>query len=656
MKKLNPKNIVLFINLSLAIIFSHSVKSLNNELPDHDLYGREKLEFYIQKSKSFIGESSTEVRHNALLAYNIASANHDTVYLALACSYVGASYVMENQLDTAIVLLEKAEYYALKSNEKDPLIRVYNNLGTIYELNENLNNAYKYYTKANKIIEDNQLSNYYKPRLSLAAIYCKRNERDKAIALLTKIIEDSRNNSDLYFELLARLNLLETEIYTGKHDLKKVNEEFQLISELLQKNEIEDLQTRFLELKTLINIENGQLVKAFALIGQLPHISIEDKKTKSILIGRIKEAYIERANIQQIGTFDSIQKQINKEIFNDYEYQVSLNHNSLYELSNQNLILDQIRSDKNELEKKTILYKTLFRASIVVLIVFLIAVSVLFFSYKFKDKNKINYSKYDPDNFQERKINEDFFETFEFCPIFKLDKNFNYLEANNLFYQLSGKDGKESLRGSNDFDLPWREKSEKLVSIYKEIEKKVQAKYIVEDLFNCKSEILFLPLIKDEQFRGVLGILIPVNKDDELDLNEKMTMKDDKEEGLHGTSRILLVDDEIDNIILIKSLLKKYDCILKTADNGFQALEILKEEQFDFVLMDLEMPEMSGYETVMNISEDERNKIQVLALTAHSKNEISEKDLKLFDDILTKPISRNMLVSKLSLSLKTSEN
>jgi len=225
-----------------------------------------------------------------------------------------------------------------------------------------------------------------------------------------------------------------------------------------------------------------------------------------------------------------------------------------------------------------------------------------------------------------------------------------------LFYQLSGKDGKESLRGSNDFDLPWREKSEKLVSIYKEIEKKVQAKYIVEDLFNCKSEILFLPLIKDEQFRGVLGILIPVNKDDELDLNEKMTMKDDKEEGLHGTSRILLVDDEIDNIILIKSLLKKYDCILKTADNGFQALEILKEEQFDFVLMDLEMPEMSGYETVMNISEDERNKIQVLALTAHSKNEISEKDLKLFDDILTKPISRNMLVSKLSLSLKTSEN
>lgn len=655
MKKLTLKNIIFIINFLLTIFFIQFVNASNIEPTNQGLYGREKLEYYIQKSKSFIGESSNDVRHNAVLAFNIASADHDTVYLALACSYIGASYVMDDQLDTAIVLLKKAEEYALKSNENEPLIRVYNNLGTIYELNKNINKAYKYYAKANSIIQDNQLTKYYKPRLSLAAIYCKRNKGDKAIALLTKIIEDSRNNSDLYFELLARLNLLEVKIYSGKYNLNEMNEAFQYIADLLTKNEVKGLQNRFLELKALVGIENGQLDKAYSLIEQLPHLSIDDKKTKSVLIGKIKKASIKRANIKQVRIYDSIQSQINKEILDDYEYQVSLNNNSLYELSNQNLILDQIKADRNELERKISLYKTLLNVSIIVLIVLLISVFILIFRYEIIGRKKSHSPKYESDISPSKTDTDNIFKTFEFCPIFRLDANFTYQEANTLFYQLSGKKTKESLRGSNDFDLPWLNQSAKLIKIYQEVKKDLQSKYIIEDLFNCKSEILLLPLIKDEQFTGVLGMLIPVNKKEKSEMAGRMD-KNEKIDDLQPRTTILLVDDEVDNVILIKRLLKKYSCDLTTANSGAQALDILKEAHFDYILMDLEMPNMSGYETVTKITDAQRNKMKIFALTAHSKNEIPEKDIKLFDDILTKPISRDMLVSKLYLSLKTPEN
>lgn len=656
MKKQNlkTKNLFLLLLVSSILIYIQDAKSINKEYPDQDLYGRKKLEFYIQKSQSFINESSIQVRQNAVKAFNLASANHDTIYIALAYSYIGASYVMENHLDTAILLLENAELFALKSGEKDPLIRVYNNLGTIYELNKNYNTSYSYYSKANKIIKDNHLSRYYKPRLSLASMYCKMDERDKAIKLLTEIINDAHSNSELYFELLARLNLIETKIIEGDFDLNMINFEFQNISEVLENQNFDKLRSRYLQLEVLLSIENSDLQKALGLIEQLPYISIDDKKTKLFILGKIKNAYQQRDNFKKYRYVDSIQNQINNELLKDFEYQISMHSNALYELSNQKLILNQIQSDKSELEKKLSNLKTLYLVSIVALFVIFSAVFILFYSYNRGQRKKAKQPKYEPDSFQSINVEESFIETFEFCPIFKLDKKFNYVEANQLFYKLSGKESKQSLRGNNDFDLPWKEESNKLVSIYKKLEKDLKSKYITEDIFNCNSEILFLPLLKDEQFVGILGILIPINRNLIPEMKSNLSMKTDGDNMIRST-KILLVDDELDNIILIKRLLKKHLCTLWTASSGKEALSILSEEDFDFVLMDLEMPDMNGPETVRNIDADKRSKFKLLALTAHSKNEILESDLKLFDDILTKPISRNMLVNKLSLPLQTSE-
>jgi len=659
MKKLSLKRIklsldIVFVFLFLVSFFSQEVLSINIEHPDQDLYGRNKLEFYIQKSKSFLNESSTQVRENALIAYKIASANHDTAYLALAYSYLGASYVMESQLDTAIVLLEKAEVFAQKSPKKDPLIRVLNNLGTIYELNNNDQKAFEYYEKATSIIDDYQLSGFYKPRLSLASQFCKRNQKDTAIILLNKIIEDSKTNSDLYFELLARLNLLEIKIQINQYDLEKSNHELEDIYELINVKGFKNLNNRFLEVDILLNIKKRRLEEAYQLTKKLPYITINDKKKKAFLIGEIKKAYLEEKNIQKVRKTDSIYSLINREIINDYKNQISLHSNSLYELSNQDLILEQMRSDFKELERSNNLNRAFLKISLIALFVIIVSVFIFSFSRLKNIKNKMNL-KYDSDSLQTYKIKDSFIENFEFCPIFKLDRNFNYQEANQLFYELSGKNGIESLRGTNDFDLPWKLHTEKLVKIYKEVEQELQAKYIIEDIYNCNSEILFLPLLNDEQFIGILGFLLPKNNRNNLRLNEREGMKD-KVSKAEKTKKILIVDDESDNIILIKKLLKKYACDFIEANSGLQALDILKNTNIDIVLMDLEMPEMNGFETVKNISSENRENIHILALTAHSKNEISDTDLKLFDDVVMKPINRNILVDKLSLTLKITEN
>ena len=123
-------------------------------------------------------------------------------------------------------------------------------------------------------------------------------------------------------------------------------------------------------------------------------------------------------------------------------------------------------------------------------------------------------------------------------------------------------------------------------------------------------------------------------------------------------NHILLVDDSSDNRDLILAYLKKYPSIkIETAENGLEALDKVKNNTFDLILMDMQMPIMDGYEATAKIREYEKlesiARTPILGLTAFSLAAEIDRSLKSgCDDCLTKPIKKNRLVEVLAAYLK----
>jgi len=105
--------------------------------------------------------------------------------------------------------------------------------------------------------------------------------------------------------------------------------------------------------------------------------------------------------------------------------------------------------------------------------------------------------------------------------------------------------------------------------------------------------------------------------------------------------KILIVDDIFTNRLLLTELVKTIGHEYAQVENGKEAIEMMKQEDFDLVLMDVEMPVMNGLETVVYIRENfpyPKNRVPIVALTAHDPQLFFEdfKDTG-FDKLLTKP-------------------
>ena len=106
--------------------------------------------------------------------------------------------------------------------------------------------------------------------------------------------------------------------------------------------------------------------------------------------------------------------------------------------------------------------------------------------------------------------------------------------------------------------------------------------------------------------------------------------------------RILLVEDNAVNQLVALRLLEKQGHAVTIAANGKKALEALKKDSYDLVLMDIQMPEMNGWEATRAIRESEKatgEHIPIAAMTAHAMKGDEERCIAAgMDDYLTKPI------------------
>ena len=123
--------------------------------------------------------------------------------------------------------------------------------------------------------------------------------------------------------------------------------------------------------------------------------------------------------------------------------------------------------------------------------------------------------------------------------------------------------------------------------------------------------------------------------------------------GTRAHARLLLVEDNPDNRLLIRTYLKKEPYDVEEAENGAIAVACFGEGRYDLILMDVQMPVMDGHEATRAIRDFERSNgrppVPIIALTAHAVKEDMEKSLAAGCTAhLTKPIKKQVLLAALA--------
>ena len=112
--------------------------------------------------------------------------------------------------------------------------------------------------------------------------------------------------------------------------------------------------------------------------------------------------------------------------------------------------------------------------------------------------------------------------------------------------------------------------------------------------------------------------------------------------------KILVAEDIALNQLLIKLILSDFGFECDIAENGKIVLKKLQEKEYDVILMDLQMPEMNGFETTDYIRNTMHLKIPIIALSADVTSIDIEKSKKVgMDDYISKPIDEKLLYNKL---------
>ena len=114
--------------------------------------------------------------------------------------------------------------------------------------------------------------------------------------------------------------------------------------------------------------------------------------------------------------------------------------------------------------------------------------------------------------------------------------------------------------------------------------------------------------------------------------------------------KILIVDDVVSNVLLLKILLSNEKFQVCTANNGNMCIEMAKKEHPDLILLDVMMPDISGFDTAVILKKDEETKdIPIIFLTAlNTPTDLVHGFQVGASDFLTKPFNKEELVMRVT--------
>ena len=148
-----------------------------------------------------------------------------------------------------------------------------------------------------------------------------------------------------------------------------------------------------------------------------------------------------------------------------------------------------------------------------------------------------------------------------------------------------------------------------------------------------------------------------VNK--KSDTKERPSQSLNKKDISELKGKILLIDDSDDSRLLIKVFLKNAKIELDVAMNGLEGLEKFKKNEYDIILMDVQMPEMDGLSCTKEMRKyeeqnPEKNRTFILAMTAYAFNEDIQRTRDAgCDSHISKPINKIKLISSLKKHMKS---
>jgi CheY-like chemotaxis protein len=118
--------------------------------------------------------------------------------------------------------------------------------------------------------------------------------------------------------------------------------------------------------------------------------------------------------------------------------------------------------------------------------------------------------------------------------------------------------------------------------------------------------------------------------------------------------RVLLVDDEDDSLGVAQYLFEFYGAEIYTAVNGQEGLTQARQHRPDFIISDLSMPQVDGWNMLKQLRQDAAlSQIPIIALTAHALRGDRERVLEAgFDNYLTKPLNVTTFIWDLLQTLR----
>jgi PAS domain S-box-containing protein len=123
--------------------------------------------------------------------------------------------------------------------------------------------------------------------------------------------------------------------------------------------------------------------------------------------------------------------------------------------------------------------------------------------------------------------------------------------------------------------------------------------------------------------------------------------------GAAAGTRVLVVEDNPENVILLRAYLDKFSFSLDFASNGVEAIERRKQASYDLILMDVQMPVMDGYTATREIraweKENRAPRVPIVALTAHALSGAAAESIEAgCDGHVTKPVEQGDLMEAIA--------
>jgi CheY-like chemotaxis protein len=167
------------------------------------------------------------------------------------------------------------------------------------------------------------------------------------------------------------------------------------------------------------------------------------------------------------------------------------------------------------------------------------------------------------------------------------------------------------------------------------------------------SAYLVKPILQRELLEGICNVL-NLSSQKQAPLVTHHSLREAR-----NRSRVLLVEDNAVNQMLALRLLERRGYTVSVASDGRKALAALENEHFDVVLMDVQMPEMDGFEATAAIRQRERStggRIPIIAMTAHALKGDEERCLSVgMDAYISKPIRTTELYATIEKFLGTTD-